>query len=636
MTIFKGMKMMALSLIMVFAFTGPVWLLGADAYADEDLPVENTVAEETVEETAGETVAQENEITIVYDVVETNAKGSLYGELPSVVGDSEQQVGGDETVTISDIDATSYQTFTGNEKDRFPYYSYAFKGWMTEDGELVTAGSDVAAETLDADGDGVAVLSSVWSGSWGSGSGTPFAKFSLYNNTMSAYECFENNTLLSESASSYTPSVSGSIMVAIDDEGNTITPDELTSPSHGSNGHANVGDIYNNPELNFPNNKQGKYLMVSYMGSSVSQADADIRALAETGLHTSDSESGDVTWKLDNLPTDEEVLAKLSSFVSRNMTTVRDENGQRIAAEALTTDNYAVLWCQVKYQSGSNDGWNINGVLSTRVKAFEKAVAEVVEAAPVEAVPVEAAPVEAAPVEAAPAEAAPAASKPAAPAPIVSRSASVAASAPVSAPASASVNAEPAPAAAVNPVRIRRSDVSTFEAPAAAAEEILENATPMVSFEAPAEPAPAAAVNPVRIRRSDVSTFEAPAAAAEEILENATPMVSFEAPAETVSGGWAVLDLVLLALALYVLFPVLSLKRKADRVRELAGKGRAALAVEAVIVVIALAAFLAAQDFSAPMVIADALTLPIAAAAAAVCEMEREMRQAQRSRVACA
>ena len=46
-------------------------------------------------------------------------------------------------------------------------------------------------------------------------------------------------------------------------------------------------------------------------------------------------------------------------------------------------------------------------------------------------------------------------------------------------------------------------------------------------------------------------------------------------------GGWAVLDLVLLALALYVLFPVLSLKRKADRVRELAGKGRAALAVEA-------------------------------------------------------
>lgn len=621
MAIFKRMKMMALALIMVFTFIGPVWLLGADVYADEDLPVENTADEETVEETAGETVAQENEITIVYDVVETNAKGSLYGELPSVVGDSEQQVGGDETVTISDIDATSYQTFTGNEKDRFPYYSYAFKGWMTEDGELVTAGSDVAAETLDADGDGVAVLSSVWSGSWGSGSGTPFAKFSLYNNTKSAYECFENNTLLSESASSYTPSVSGSIMVAIDDEGNTITPDELTSPSHGNNGHANVGDIYNNPELNFPNNKQGKYLMVSYMGSSVSQADADIRALAETGLHTSDSESGDVTWKLDNLPTDEEVLAKLSSFVSRNMTTVRDENGQRIAAEALTTDNYAVLWCQVKYQSGSNDGWNINGVLSTRVKAFEKAVAEVVEAAPVEAVPVEAAPVEAAPVEAAPVEAAPveaapveaapveaapaevapveaapveaapAASKPSAPAPIVSRSASVAASAPVSAPASASVNAEPAPAAAVNPVRIRRSDVSTFEAPAAAAEEI---------------------------------------------LENATPMVSFEAPAETVSGGWAVLDLVLLALALYVLFPVLSLKRKADRVRELAGKGRAALAVEAVIVVIALAAFLAAQDFSAPMVIADALTLPIAAAAAAVCEMEREMRQAQRSRVACA
>ncbi len=420
---FRRTLIMLLVMTMVAAFACPASIV----YADEDLPAREPVEEaavetaeeiveivsdqpagqsaeepagqsaeepagqsaeepagQSVEEPAGQSVEEpagqsEDALTIVYNVVETKGKtrGSLYGELPSVVGDEEEQVGCAEDVTIRDLEAHSYQTFTGNEKDRFAYVSYAFKGWMTEGGEIVKPGSEVAAETLDADGDGVAVLSSAWSGSWKSGSGTPFAKFSLWTDAMSANDCFEDGTLLGESLSSYTPSVGGSIMVGIDDEGNTITPDELASPSHGNKGK-NIGNIYNNPELSFKENNQGKYMMVSYMGSSIIEADKQIRALAETGIHTDDSESGDVTWKLDSLPTDEEVLNRISSFVSRGMTTMRDENGKRIEADALTTENYAVLWCQVKYQSGSNDGWNINGVLSTKLKAIETVIEEII------------------------------------------------------------------------------------------------------------------------------------------------------------------------------------------------------------------------------------------------------------------
>ncbi|MBQ6903488.1 MAG: hypothetical protein IJQ26_03105, partial [Lachnospiraceae bacterium] len=360
---------MFIVLVMFFAFACPAGL----AFADSDPASE----EAALEASADENMQNESTLTIVYDVVETRGKGSLYGELPSVVGDGEQQVNGGETVTINGVDATSYQTFTGNEKDRFPYYSYAFEGWMTEGGDLVYAGSDITAESLDADGDGTAVLTSVWCGSWESGTGTPFAKFSLWTNAMSANACMENGVLLGENVSSYTPAVGGSIMVAIDEEGNVVTPNHLASPSSGGNGHENVGDIYNNPELNFKENNQGKYMMISYMGSSIDQADADIRALASTGYHTDDSNSGDVTWKLDNLPSDEEVLNSVSSFVSRGMTTMRDENGQKIEADSLTADNYAVLWCQVKYQSGKNDGWNINGVLSTKAKIVQETIAEI-------------------------------------------------------------------------------------------------------------------------------------------------------------------------------------------------------------------------------------------------------------------
>ena len=582
----------------------------------EEPVVEEVFAEESMEESADENEQSGSTLTIVYDVVETKAKGSLYGELPSVVGDGEQQVDGAGTVTISDIDAASYQTFTGNEKDRFPYYSYAFEGWMTESGEIVSAGSEVAAESLDADGDGKAVLTSAWSGSWESGTGTPFAKFSLWTNAMSANACIESGALLGESVSNYTPAVGGSIMVALDEEGNTVTPNHLTSPSSGGAGHKNVGDIYNDPELNFKENNQGKYMMISYMGSSINQADEHIRALASTGYHTDDSDSGDITWKLIDLHSDEDVLERVSSFVSRGMTTMRDENGQKIQAEALTADNYAVRWCQVKYQSGKNDGWNINGVLSTKAKIVQEAISEIIKNEPV--------------VEE-PAVEEPAVEEPVVEEPVVEEPA-------VEEP----VVEEPA-------VEEPTVEEPVVEEPAVEEPAVEEPAVEEPAVEEPVIGRGAISAAPASSEVSDAPVvlggskgrqavalasgkIEYPAApVVEEILDSETPLSAAVAEIESSGSHWALLNLLLLGLSGYVFLPVLTLRSKIERVRKLAENGRFAFAMEAAIVTLALLAFISTQDLGAPMVIVDALTLPMAFLSTVLASIEYSMRKAESS-----
>ena len=615
---------MILVLAMFLSIALPAGRIYADAENEEEIveeiveDINEEVAEEVAEETAEEIVEEiaqnENTLTIVYDVVETKSKGSLYGDMPTVVEGNETQVDSSEDVTIHDLDAHSYQTFTGNERDRFAYVSYAFKGWMTEGGEIVTPGSEVAAETLDADGDGVAVLSSAWSGSWKSGSGTPFAKFSLWTNAMSANDCFEAGTLLGENLSSYTPSVGGSIMVALDDEGNTITPDELASPSHGNKGK-NVGDIYNNPELNFKENNQGKYMMVSYMSSSISQADEDIRTLASTGLHTSDSESGDVTWKLDNLPTDEEVLTKISSFVSRGMTTMRDETGKRIEADALTTENYAVLWCQVKYQSANNDGWNINGVLRTKVKELKEAVAGIFETKTTETIETEIAETEIAENEIAETE-------------IAENEI-----AEIETIETETIETE---ITETEIAEIEATEITAVET-APAAKTVATAPAAVRNDNAPAVVTEIAVANTARStgnEGAEIVTLAAarPAADTVEILDGELPMAAPVVSAGSLH-GWALINLICALLSLYILLPLLGMKSKFARVSELQSRESdelseeeqsylrrftLGLTVEILAGILAVVIFALTQNLGSRMLLVDGYT-PLMAALAVAC-----------------
>ena len=401
-------------------------------------------------------------------------------------------------------------------------------------------------------------------------------------------------------------------MVGIDDEGNTITPDELASPSHGNKGK-NIGNIYNNPELSFKENNQGKYMMVSYMGSSIIEADKQIRALAETGIHTDDSESGDVTWKLDSLPTDEEVLARISSFVSRGMTTMRDEEGKRIEAEALTTDNYAVLWCQVKYQSANNDGWNINGVLSTKAKLVEAIISEMNEV---------------------PAAAEPEVTEPEVVETEVTEPEVVETE--VTEPEVVETeNTEPEVVETENTepevVETESAEPAPAAAPAAPAP-----AAPVRNDSAPAALSGIAAENTALSAESDsaeIVTLSAarPSVDTVEINDGALPMA---APVENASlSGWALINLICALLSLYILLPLLGLKAKFERASELHGRKngklseaersylrrfRLGMAAELLTAIAAIALFVLTQDLGTRMLLTDGYT-PLMAALAAAC-----------------
>ncbi|MBQ1502891.1 MAG: InlB B-repeat-containing protein, partial [Clostridia bacterium] len=150
-------------------------------------------------------------------------------------------------------------------------------------------------------------------------------------------------------------------MCALDDEGELVFPDKLNSPSSGGSGAPNTGAIY----AQYPAPAEGKYMMVSYLGSSIAEADSRIRALAG-GYNPNEPAMESVTWKLLALPSDAVVLENLRQQVNNGDVIMKDENGNAIPADKLTTDNYVVRWIQVKYQSGSGDGWNINAILKSK------------------------------------------------------------------------------------------------------------------------------------------------------------------------------------------------------------------------------------------------------------------------------
>ena len=593
-------------------------VIGSNAFQGVTV-IHTEIPEEDVIETV-------HEIRIDYRVVETKSAGSLHGSLPTVVGGNEDTVMSDESIQLRSLSADTYVTARASEQAHFPYFTYVFKGWLTERNEILAPGACVEAAALDADGNGTAVLSTVWSGSWQSGSGTPSANFSIWTNAASLQACLENGTLIGENVSSYSPKVGAAIMLALDAQGRTITPDQLVSPSHGNNGTPNVGTIYNSG-YHFADNNQGKYLMVSYLGSSITSADSAVRTLAVSGLRTTDSESGDVTWKLSNLPSDAEVLNKLASYVRSGMTVLRDENGRAIEADELTTENYSILWCQVKYQSGSADGWNINGVLCAKAQPAEEPAAESEEEIPAAEEETPAAEEETAEAE----EETPAAEE-------------ETAEAEEETPAAEEEAAEDEEESAVEEASSAKSGGDRKVKPARPAadpapeantapyEIILNDAVPAAAPVIPEEQP--AAVNALSLKNRQNKTL-APSRAivlTEELHDSKVPMAEFSRNTQA-DNGWALIDLICMLLGLYILLPLLGIKAKFERASELSRntfddldardrsflfRFRLGIAAEIMTVIISLAVIVLTQDFSAGMVLTDSVT-PLMAVLCAAC-----------------
>ena len=89
--------------------------------------------------------------------------------------------------------------------------------------------------------------------------------------------------------------------------------------------------------------------------------DSQLRQMDETPIPTKTDTQGKADLTLERFPTDEEVLANLRDEAGWNSNKTIKLDGQTIAKEDLTTDNFAVRWYVLKYQR--SDAWHIDGVL---------------------------------------------------------------------------------------------------------------------------------------------------------------------------------------------------------------------------------------------------------------------------------
>ena len=230
---------------------------------------------------------------------------------------------------------------------------------------------------------------------------------------------------------------------------------------------------------------------------------------------------------------------------------MRDETGKRIEADALTTENYAVLWCQVKDQSANNDGWNINGVLRTKVKELKEAVAGIFETKTTETIETEIAETEIAETEIAENEIAE-----------------------IETIETETVESE------IVETEITETEITETEAAeitavatAPAAKTVATAPAAVRNDNAPAVVTEIAVANTARSTESEGAEIvplaaARPAADTVEILDGELPMAAPVVSAGSLH-GWALINLICALLSLYILLPLLGMKSKFARVSEL-------------------------------------------------------------------
>ncbi|MBR2806203.1 MAG: hypothetical protein IKE18_05415, partial [Oscillospiraceae bacterium] len=315
-------------------------------------------------------------VTVEYVVEATPIEHTMnFDPLPKTTGEPQEEISSENAgeYVLQDVD-NHYYTRVREEGlvKHFPYFTYEFKGWKTESGEIIYPGTEIdllardenGGYLFDADEDGRTVLVSAWSYTWSTNVGSyPSACFSFWNKVTSEENGDPDRTDIPERMEGWTPSVSGAIIHGLDKDGNIIYSDEIGYPARGGNSSPNIGTYY---EQHPQSNVGGRYMMMSHVDLTIRGADEAIRQLASDGYTTSDSLAGEVKWKLSSMPTDEEVLEGLRRLINNGDAYLLDENDRRIPASELTTQNFKVYWVQVKYQSGARDGWNVNGTIMRR------------------------------------------------------------------------------------------------------------------------------------------------------------------------------------------------------------------------------------------------------------------------------
>lgn len=296
----------------------------------------------------------ERPIVVHYNVVpDPNMPGTRLDPMPGVAGGDTDEVNGvwAEDYTVKPLESNTYTTRKGSAQQ--DTYTAEFVGWQTESGTVIQPGDEIdlldpeLASVLDPDGNKVVNLTTLWSFSWQdddehTSHSYPTVNFYIWRDVSSADSTIDHDGTLPESSANYTPSIASTMMHAVDEYGNIIPANQIPQPQTVNNRH----------------------IIVTYVGSTIVQADTKIREMEER--YCEDPDNG-TRWQFAHLPTDDEVFAALREMVSNGQTVLTDEDHTPIPAEDLTPENFIVRWCYVKYQSGRNDFWHVDGKLTRRL-----------------------------------------------------------------------------------------------------------------------------------------------------------------------------------------------------------------------------------------------------------------------------
>ena len=217
--------------------------------------------------------------------------------------------------------------------------TYSFKGWEVENSNGVILQPNqtlTRAELLSYSDNGQVTLKAIWKGVEDNG-WIPSANFYVSLNC----EIKDNKgdgVRKDNPAESFTSSLFATRMLGTEN----IPADELDTAA-----------------------RDGYALCISEDSSNAAAIDQEIHEMKTTAIPMPTGRKTPL--KMENFPTDEQVLAKIQAAVANGEKTVKVD-GQEVSADKLTTDHFKVRWYVVKYLNA--DGWHVDGVLVAKEAHF--------------------------------------------------------------------------------------------------------------------------------------------------------------------------------------------------------------------------------------------------------------------------
>ena len=264
-----------------------------------------------------------------------------------------------------------YQRLTNHN-----YHTYEFKGWKTESGEIIKAGSKV--NLIDyKNRENEVILETVWVNTFKDKVHPAYVNFSIIkvadtpDNAMTG----EQLSFITESLSDYAVHVGGTIIHALDpDTGEIILADDIISPCNSPNKYWLVAPYYNTTDeravliadnavryqLYGPGYKDN-----GYMDNHYHKMLANNNSRYGHNYHAQADETNEIqyTWSIPYLPSDKkafEILRQYNAEIRMNNTS------EIIPLSELNENNYTIRWYFVKYQAGDKLGFHIDGKITKK------------------------------------------------------------------------------------------------------------------------------------------------------------------------------------------------------------------------------------------------------------------------------